>query len=157
MENDDYFNENDEYSFENILQPERAVRDRVEFRTGQLGTFMDDKTKQFQNRFGVKVPLEKFLYQLEAIFNNLKNQNILRNVNSVDVQNMTDFASRLKNIEFKNVISYILGYMCFKNSGMKKLKPVAVKGVFSLLPLINEPSIKPADILRYARLWEMKY
>ena len=70
---------------------------------------------------------------------------------------MTDFASRLKNIEFKNVISYILGYMCFKNSGMKKLKPVAVKGVFSLLPLINEPSIKPADILRYARLWEMKY
>ena len=107
MENDDYFNENDEYSFENILQPERAVRDRVEFRAGQLGTFMDDKTKQFQNRFGVKDPLEKFLYQLEAIFNNLKNQNILRNVNSTDVQNMTDFASRLKNIEFKNVISYI--------------------------------------------------
>lgn len=48
MENDDYFNENDEYSFENILQPERAVRDRVEFRTGQLGTLWMIKQNNFK-------------------------------------------------------------------------------------------------------------
>ena len=71
---------------------------------------------------------------------------------SVDDRNkMCRMASRLDNVKYLNPTAYILGFLT--TNGGREIDKKIIKHIFTILPRLNDDSVKPPDILRYARFW----
>ena len=71
---------------------------------------------------------------------------------SVDDRNkMCRIASNLDNVKYLNATAYILGFLA--TNGGRSIDEKTIKHIFTILPRLTDDSVKPPDVLRYARFW----
>lgn len=103
----------------------------------------------------IQDPLERFQIYVDASARNLMGENI--SINEGDIKIMIEKAINLKYVHFKNPNAYILGYIA-SNGGKNITQKTFDYATNNALPLIiksliDKGSIRPPDVLRYARLW----
>jgi hypothetical protein len=81
---------------------------------------------------------------------------IMKNTNAInkdDIRILISNINSLKYIEFKNPTGYVLGYIV--TDGGKRITQKNVDFVFkTILPTVQDKSVKEPDVIRYSRLWE---
>ena len=87
----------------------------------------------------------KFAYFLNAYFYTHKDE---LELNDDDLFEMLDKIYDVPDIKYKNPLAYLLGYACLEKNIINKVR---MKKIFALD--IDE-TVKPADIVRYGRLWQ---
>lgn len=68
---------------------------------------------------------------------------------SKSLEVLTDTTAKLKDVQHKNPIAYILGYYVMKDKDISKEK---LNYIFKEV-LSHIEDVKPPDVIRYARLW----
>jgi hypothetical protein len=80
---------------------------------------------------------------------------IMKNTNAInkdDIRILISKISSLKYVEFKNPTGYVLGYIV--TDGGKRITKKNVDFVFkTILPTVQDKSVKEPDVIRYSRLW----
>jgi hypothetical protein len=102
-------------------------------------------------------PLERFKIYIGAISYSMTENNIYDI--SVDDRNyMCRVASSLNNSKYLNPTAYILGFIA-TNGGRpsvnkkREINKKKITQIFNFLNLLNDDSVKPADVIRYSRFW----
>jgi hypothetical protein len=94
---------------------------------------------------------EQFALYVDAISRKL-NSNEEINISEDDITAMLNNIRKLKNVEHINPSAYILGYIA--SNGGKNMNIEKVKWVINVVsPKLDIGSVKPPDIVRYARFW----
>lgn len=101
-------------------------------------------------------PRERFILQVNAIYNNLTENGIISLVDG-EIDAILDRAEYIPNIQYKNPTAYILGYMANAGSARNKLNRKNVENILrNVLPKIPaDAGITEPDVIRYARLWQL--
>jgi len=142
---DEYYEEDD--NMENRFEHERNVYERVGFR-GDIN-LVDINQEGLDKKKSQKTPLERFIESVNAITLSLIND---KNVLSYDdLKIILESINLINKPEYKNPTGYILGYMV-SNGGFKMVGE-KIFDIFDLLEFLEDKSVKPEDIIRYARLW----
>lgn len=95
-------------------------------------------------------PLDRFKIIVDAKARALKDSNVY--ITDIDIGNLIQNASKLQHVHYKNPTSYLLGYIA-SAGGSKIVKKQFDYSIDKALPLVDDGSIFPPDVLRYARLW----
>jgi len=95
-------------------------------------------------------PKGHFKETVNAIIQKLREKEFrLNNDNIIQILDMTD---NLKDPQYKNPTSYVLGYIA--SDGGVRITKATVNNVFkNILNKVDDKSVKEEDVLRYARLW----
>ena len=146
---EDYEEYNDDYNenVENMFGQERNVYERVGMR-GDVNVDIDmigmDKKKPSQ-----KTPLERFIESVNAITLQIMNEKKM--LSQGDLKIILETITSLKKPEYKNPTGYVLGYM--DSNGGFNMVGEKIFDLFDLLEFLEDKSVKPEDVIRYARLW----
>ena len=146
---EDYEEYNDDYNenVENMFGQERNVYERVGIR-GDVNVDIDmigmDKKKPSQ-----KTPLERFIESVNAITLQILNEKKM--LSQGDLKIILETITSLNTPEYKNPTGYVLGYMA-SNGGFNMVGE-KIFDLFDLLEFLEDKSVKPEDVIRYARLW----
>lgn len=97
-------------------------------------------------------PLDRFRINVDAISRNLNNWDGI-NISEESIQQMLEKSDKLLAIEHKSPSAYVLGYLA-TGSGNKLTKRNFDYVINKVLPYIEEGSVLPPDVIRYAKLWE---
>ena len=106
--------------------------------------------------------------EINKIFSSIKDKmgkkkNLIKNMESADIQEMIEKASYLQHVEHKNPSAYILGFLATKGGTQKLVTEEGNKELYEqiiekALPLVDiEASVFPEDVIRYSRLWLQLY
>lgn len=95
-------------------------------------------------------PLDRFKTVVDAKARNLMDSSVY--ITETDISTLMQTANKLKHVHYKNPSAYLLGYIA-SNGGSKIVKKQFDYTVNTALPLVNDSSVLPPDILRYSRLW----
>jgi hypothetical protein len=131
------------------LREERNVFERVGFRDDidELDYFnMDEKKSRTK-----KTPLERFVESVNGITLDLMSKDILRDGDrKIILQNI----QKIDRPAYKNPTGYILGYIVTGGGG--DINKIQLSRMVNLIQkeLLEDKSVQPPDILRYARLWQ---
>jgi hypothetical protein len=98
---------------------------------------------------GSQDPLDRFRLKVNAISYNLKDYNVPISKNDISV--MLEKAGNLDKVKYKNPSAYVLGYIA--SSGGRNITRDSVNKTSKYIPHLQEGSVLPPDIVRYARLW----
>lgn len=122
----------DDYDNDDPFGAEVNVFERVGF--GRIGDTTEAK---------LKTPLDKFISKVEAIALDLGLE--------TDINDMTSFAEKVNRPDYKNVTAYILGYIA--SSGGYRITDQSRRRSMDLLNRVDDKSVQPVDVIRYARYW----
>lgn len=96
-------------------------------------------------------PEERFKRHVGAIAHSMTEDDIFDI--SVDDRNiMCRRAGYLENVKYLNPTAYILGYVITR--GGRNIDKKLMLKAFKNLRYLNDDSVKPPDVVRYARYWE---
>lgn len=95
-------------------------------------------------------PEDRFKRYVGAISHSITEKG-LYNINIDDRNTMCRVASGLNNIKYLNATAYILGFL--STDGGKAIDDNKIKKIFKILNRLSDESVKPADVIRYARFW----
>lgn len=97
--------------------------------------------------------IEKFAEQSEAIFNSLVDNTRL--VQREELVNVLTRAKKIDKINRKNPSAFILAYIVISNSRDRGRidKKVFTNVCSTAIPVLEDRSVQPEDVLRYCRLW----
>jgi hypothetical protein len=100
-------------------------------------------------------PKDRFLINTYKLCQRMTDENIYNLKKQLNV--ILEKGSELKNIEYKNHVAYVLGYIA--SDGGRNIKEKTIKEVIdNILPQLGDDiGIEPADIIRYARHLTMCY
>lgn len=151
ISDDDYVTELDENKFE----ASSSAYERVGAGGYVVGTQIEssavgDIQERVEREFAS--PKDRFIFQADGFSRRINDENIF-NISEQDRVVMFEKLSLVNDIQYKNPIAYVLGYLA--SLGKRKLDPKVVKDVISKLPQIQEDGIYPPDVVRYARLWSI--
>lgn len=144
-------------------QPEFAVGYKERQNYNMLGTSLRcanlrvgaGKDEIRRNAFATSNdPYTIFACTVESIFKSILKENADGHVSGIDadfLDDMTTLSDHMEKVELKNPTAYILGYIAFTIDGELTLKSFN-HVVNDILPLVSDKSVKPIDIVRYARL-----
>ena len=120
---------------------------------GGLPIYMgDNMTELTRNLYQlVSDPVNRFKSYVGAISYKMSEDNIF-DVSIKDRNAMCLKANNLDKIKYLNPTAYIIGYIV--TNGGKKIDKKLLKKSFTKLNLLTDDSVKPADVVRYARYWE---
>jgi hypothetical protein len=93
-------------------------------------------------------PIERFKRYVGAISHSMTEDG-LYDISIDDRNKMCRMTSRLDNVKYLNATAYILGYV--STDGGKAINKKKIKEIFKAK--LNDDSVKPPDIVRYARFW----
>lgn len=96
-------------------------------------------------------PEERFKRHVGAIAHILTEDDIF-DISIDDRNAMCRRAGRLDKVKYLNATAYILGYVITR--GGKKIDNKLMQKAFANLRYMNDDSVKPSDVVRYARYWE---
>jgi len=96
-------------------------------------------------------PEERFKRHVGAIAHNMTEDNHF-DISIDDRNTMCRHASNLDKVKYLNATAYILGYVI--THGGKKIDEKIMQKVFEKLRYLTDDSVKPPDVVRYARYWE---
>lgn len=145
----------DEFEF----KPEVDVYERVGLPGTMIsaisGTTMSGNLGELQKKINrmVQSPDDRFIIYVNAIFRKMISGDII-NLSEPDLVNMLSKVKNIRNIEYKNPTAYILGYIASQGGNKKPLDKATVNKVLNILPKIDDISITPPDVIRYARYWQ---
>jgi hypothetical protein len=141
-ENEEYEEYEDYNNEENEARPEFGAHERVG--VGMVGLLPLDSELP-------KDPTERFITYVNAISLSIKETNPETSLGDEDIRTMLTVED-IKNIEHKNPTAYVLGYIA--SNGGTEIKKKNASFVFEkILPNVQDISVKPADVIRYARYW----
>jgi hypothetical protein len=122
---------------------------------------MSDVRKRIEQQ--VRDPSERFVAFMTAIMVSLNTENHL-DITQKDGETMMSNHVYIKNIEKKNPTGYILGYLVTNGGGVinTELFDYIVNKILikkndetgEITGVIEDDSIKPADVIRYCRYWQ---
>ncbi len=162
-------NEGEEYGFdendlEQFAEPRKGAMTNADYeRAGIGGTVMQGKGMlvNIQERLDRSDPHKLFRDTVLLIGNNIINNSDIRSglkLTRGDLEILENKISQTPNIEYKNPLGYICGYMATK--GGRTMAIHDVKEIIKLLDLLNKAVVKsgggvePPDVVRYARFWK---
>ena len=123
---------------------EMGAFERVGIGGGLLGGKLSKIEKALQD------PLERFQSQTDAISRSINGLETKVKIHQHEIDQMISYAEKLEYIQYKNVTAYILGYMVLSRKEIDKQK---FQTVTKILGKIDDDSVKPPDVIRYARMW----
>jgi hypothetical protein len=145
---EDYEEYNDDYNenVENMFGDERNVYERVGMR-GDINVDID--MIGMEKKKSQKTPLERFIESVNAITLQIINEKNM--LSQGDLKIILETITSLNKPEYKNPTGYVLGYMA-SNGGFNMVGE-KIFDIFDLLEFLEDKSVKPEDVIRYARLW----
>lgn len=123
---------------------EMGAFERVGAGGGMLGGKLSKLEKALQE------PLERFQSQVDAISRSINALESKVKIHQHEIDQLISYAEKLEYIQYKNVTAYILGYMVVTKKVIDKHK---FQTVTKILGKIDDDSVKPPDVIRYARMW----
>ena len=114
--------------------------------SGNLGSNLTDIQKNIGR--SVQDPVERFVLIIVAIIQNLPD---LPGLNQEILVPMLENVRNIRDLQYKNHTAFILGY--YVSDGGKRINKRKVDRVFQVLNQLHDDSVKPPDIIRYARFW----
>lgn len=100
---------------------------------------------------GAQDPLDKFQIEVDAISRNMSNYSEFR-IDNDDIRKLLDTARKFQStVMYKNPYAYILGFIA--SQGGREITKKSFDTAVKLLSNIEGGSVRPEDILRYARFW----
>ena len=140
MEDDDYI---DEPQFgQSIHAFKQAGLAPLGLGTQDVGSYFGI-AKKFDAKGHFKETLNAIAQQLREDGLRLSNDDIIQLIETVD---------QLENPQYKNPTAYLLGYIA--SNGGRDINKKTVNHVFTnILKTVSDKTVKPEDVLRYARLW----
>jgi Family of unknown function (DUF5770) len=159
---DDDYDFDDEYGgFEKALQrPDEQYEDELdEYRVFERAEYAGKNVEQIASDAGIvfthkkgeliKDPVHRFYIYVNASAQKLIREGYISFVPASDIPLILTGIKDVKNIKYKNADAFVLGYAVSKSGSInaKHFNDVVAK------TRKLEPPIKPADIIRYARLW----
>lgn len=138
-----------EYGEENDyeMQAEVNVFERVGLPGTMIGTSMQGHMGELQKKIDrtMQDPEERFVVYIDAISRSL-------DVQEDDITRMINTIKFVDKIGYKNPTAYVLGYLA--SSGGRNLDRKRITKILdSKLPSVDDKSVTPADVIRYARYW----
>ena len=117
-----------------------------------MGNNMTELTRNINQL--VTDPVDRFKSYVGAISHKMTEDTIF-DVSIKDRNAMCLKANNLDKIKYLNPTAYIVGYIVTNGSKEidKKLLKKLLKKSFTKLNLLTDDSVKPADVVRYARYW----
>jgi len=148
----DEYDENDDYDFgergyEEDFKTEYGAFERV----GIPGAGLAPEVPRSRKERARMSDIDNFITYVNVIALNLTNWNI--DLGGEDIQRLIETATYLEVVKHKNPTAYILGYMA-TNGGKQLTKERLDYVVQRVLPHVEDYSVMPPDIIRYARLWQ---
>lgn len=113
-----------------------------------MGNNMTELTRNINQL--VTEPVDRFKSYVGAISYKMTEDNIF-DVSIKDRNAMCLKANNLDKIKYLNPTAYIVGYIV--TNGGKEIDKKLLKKSFTKLNLLTDDSVKPADVVRYARYW----
>ena len=103
-------------------------------------------------------PEERFRRSVGIIIYNMRKNNYsdIEDVLTSDIRNeLCQTVDKIDFAKYLNASAYIMGYIITKGgeNDINNLDKKLVKKVFDYLSQLEDESVKPPDVLRYARLW----
>ena len=96
-------------------------------------------------------PLDKFKMDVRIVARQLDSWDI--DISNDDIIKMIETAVKVDKVEHKNPTAYVLGFLA--SNGGRKLDHKLFKYVVDqVIDKTEKGNVKPADVIRYARLWE---
>lgn len=95
-------------------------------------------------------PLDRFRTNVDAIARNLSNWD--KSISESGIIDMLEKADQLEEVGYKNATAYVLAYIA-TNGGGVLTKESFDKVINNILPHVEDGSVQPPDVIRYARLW----
>lgn len=95
-------------------------------------------------------PEERFKIYVGAISHSIT-ENEFYDISVEDRNKMCRMASQLNNVKYLNPTAYILGYI--STNGGQEINKKTLQNIFTFLPMLTDDSVKPPDVIRYARFW----
>ena len=144
---DNYDNYDEDYEKEDIIQEEVNAFERVGGRNNfdLLDTENIDKKNKLK-----KTPLERFYETVNGVSQKLLEENKL---SEGDIKIILQTIGLLDKPEYKNATGYILGYIV-SGGGLSNINKTKLFGAIELVEnVLEDKSVQPPDIIRYARLW----
>jgi ribosomal protein S18 acetylase RimI-like enzyme len=132
---------------------ERNVMERVSIEDPFSELFeKPEPADEKEHKFWVKslTKRERFFFVLREVINDCQEK-----IERVDKKLIVEKVKNLDGIQYKNPWGFILGYLASK--GGQKLSKLRVKDIISKVPpdVSKEYGIQPADVVRYARFWNL--
>lgn len=136
---------------ESDYKAEVAAYDRVG-PSGKLASLLQSGLPHKKGKREAILPRDRFLIGLDAIGRRIGEDNVA-SISEQDINIMLEKAATSPNIEYKNPLAFILGYLASK--GGQSLKQPTVNSVIkNILPKLDgEAGVEPPDVVRYARWW----
>ena len=132
---------------------DQQIHSSIENECGGLPVDMGNNIKELTRNINqlVTEPVDRFKSYVGAISHKMTEDNIF-DVSIKDRNAMCLKANNLDKIKYLNPTAYIIGYIV--TNGGKKIDKKLLKKSFTKLNLLTDDSVKPADVVRYARYWE---
>ena len=154
----------DKYEFENPedSEYEQGASDNDEYEQDLQDGFVDiERSSRADDCGGLPMPMneinkviqdpeERFKRYVGAISHSITEDG-LYDISVEDRNKMCRVASNLKTIKYLNPTAYILGFIT--TDGGQKINNKTIKYIFTVLHLLTDVSVKPPDVVRYARFW----
>lgn len=130
--------------YDDIERPDYQPEYRAFERAGPVSLISDKSTRNIQD------PVERFQSQVDGISRSLADNGA--SIAESDIARMLEKISSLNKVEYKNPTAYVLGYLASTRG--TEITQSSTSNVFDkVLPSARDRSVKPEDVLRYARLW----
>lgn len=123
----------------------------IPFRGFGLGGYIEGMENGVANRLNQMLmnPEEKFFASLNLTFDKIDDY---KHIDQHTRYLITEFATKMPNMTFKNTTSYILGCLASYKHTNDTLDKEEVKKIFTLLPNFKDSdNVSPSDVIRYAR------
>lgn len=148
-------NYGDEDKGDDMYQTEIGAYERVG-QAGQLHDLLSGATTitDMQNKLrNVNLsPRDRFIIYVDAISRRLDSEGVV-NLSEADINKILEKTKLISNLEYKNPVAYILGYIATKG-GTKMDRTKIMSVIEKTLPKLgDEGGILPPDVIRYSRFW----
>lgn len=109
-------------------------------------TVLDEKRKKPGS------PTDKFYIKAYQTVNKINDDGVIK-ITQQDMRIMADKSLNVKELQYKNAVGYILGYIV--SMGGQRIDKARLKKVIDeVLPVVGEDGgVEPPDVIRYARYW----
>jgi len=97
-------------------------------------------------------PLDRFRMYVNAISRRLNNWEDV-DISDKSIEKMLEKSALLEAVGYKNPNAYIMGFIA-TGGGLKLSKEKFDYTIKKVLPHVEDSTVFPQDVIRYARLWE---
>lgn len=150
---DEYFDgdEYDQGGYEPEMQAELKAFERASS-TNPFSELVTGTASLDEKRGKPGSPTDKFYIKAYQTVSKINDGGTIK-ITQQDMRIMADKSLNVKELQYKNPVGYILGYIV--SMGGQKIDSARLKKVIDdILPLVGEDGgIEPPDVIRYARYW----